>query len=121
MEKLIEITKPVRVEKTWGYEEIICNDSEYCGKLLRISKGRNGSMHYHLNKKETWYILTGKIKLESIDKENTARLEWTLVPGDVVTLNKGVIHKITGYEDSIIVEISTLHEDSDTYRVEPSS
>ena len=32
------------------------NNSEYCGKILRFNSGKKFSMHYHLEKKETWYI-----------------------------------------------------------------
>ena len=51
----VDITSPKRVEKKWGYELWIHNDSEYCGKLLVFTKERNRfSMHYHIQKKESW-------------------------------------------------------------------
>jgi hypothetical protein len=49
----VDITTPKRVDKKWGYELWIHNDSEYCGKLLVFTKERNRfSMHYHLQKKK---------------------------------------------------------------------
>ena len=30
----VKIQHPIRVEKQWGYELWIHNDSQYCGKLL---------------------------------------------------------------------------------------
>jgi len=34
------ILKPIKVEKLWGYELWIHNDSQYCGKLLVFPKKR---------------------------------------------------------------------------------
>jgi hypothetical protein len=52
------ILQPRRVEKSWGYELWIHNDSQYCGKLLVFTKaGNHFSMHYHMIKNETWYKL----------------------------------------------------------------
>ena len=56
----VDITTPKRVDKTWGYELWIYNNIEYCGKLLVFTKERNRfSMHYHLIKKESWYVQEG--------------------------------------------------------------
>ena len=56
----VEIKSPKKVEKAWGYELWIHNDSDYCGKLLVFTKqGNKFSMHYHLKKKETWYVQSG--------------------------------------------------------------
>ena len=58
------IIKPKKVEKLWGYELWIHNDSQYCGKLLVFEKiGNQFSMHYHVIKTETWYVLTEFIKI----------------------------------------------------------
>ena len=39
------------VKKGWGYENIIVNNDEYCGKILHFYKDKKFSMHYHLLKK----------------------------------------------------------------------
>ena len=54
MKKLF--SKPIRIEKAWGYELIICNNDNYCGKLLVFKLGARFSMHYHMKKDETWYV-----------------------------------------------------------------
>ena len=54
MEISVKVRNPIRIQKTWGYEEWIHNDEEYCGKLLVFTKVKNRfSMHYHIQKKET--------------------------------------------------------------------
>ena len=45
----VKIQHPKRVEKKWGYELWIHNDSQYCGKLLVFNNsGDKFSMHYHM-------------------------------------------------------------------------
>ena len=54
------ITNYKEVKKKWGKEIWIVN-REYCGKKLVLNKGFRCSMHFHKNKDETFYILTGKV------------------------------------------------------------
>jgi len=52
--------KPIKIDKNWGYELWIHNDSQYCGKLLVFpNEGNRFSMHYHMIKNETWYVQKG--------------------------------------------------------------
>ena len=48
--------------KPWGKEIWWANMPEYAGKTLFIKKGKRLSLQYHEKKKETQYILSGKIK-----------------------------------------------------------
>jgi len=43
-----------------------------------------------------------------------------MYPGDIVHLSPMAKHRFIGLEDSEIIEISTYHEDDDSYREEPS-
>lgn len=101
------------VEKKWGSEEWIVN-REYCGKFLNIKKGFKCSLHKHLIKNETFYLLEGKVFME-IDGTTII-----MIPGDTVIIEPDQKHRFTGIEDSKILEISTHHEDSDSYRDEES-
>ena len=58
------------VPKGWGKEIIFVNNDEYCGKLLCFDKGKKFSMHYHLKKKETWYVSKGTFLLLWIETTN---------------------------------------------------
>jgi len=104
------------VKKTWGQEEWVINCEEYCGKLLYIQKGSKSSIHYHKNKKETFYLLSGRVKLEVEDKS------YLFLKGSKpITILPEEVHGFEGLEDSVIIEFSTHHEDSDTYRLRSSS
>jgi mannose-6-phosphate isomerase-like protein (cupin superfamily) len=113
------ILQPRRVEKSWGYELWIHNDSQYCGKLLVFTKaGNHFSMHYHMIKNETWYVQSGEFQYDWIDTENGKRGYTTLKEGDVVYIERGSPHKLIALDDNAtIFEVSTEHFDSDSYRI----
>ena len=58
-----------RQARGWGHEMWIENLTEYCGKLLIIDKGKKGSLHYHMNKKETMLVQSGVLGLRLIDPD----------------------------------------------------
>jgi|694.fasta_scaffold14844_15 mannose-6-phosphate isomerase-like protein (cupin superfamily) len=106
------------VQKGWGQELWIVNNDKYCGKILEFNAGAKFSMHYHVNKEETFYVLKGHLRLDYFDLTNAeAKCEY-LRAGDVVDIPQYNPHKIEAIEDSAIVEISTHHDDCDSYRIE---
>lgn len=112
-----KVSKPQIVEKGWGHEVIFINNDKYCGKILHFKKGAKFSMHYHLIKKETWYVNSGKFIFRYIDTRNADIIETTLNIGDTVTNEIGEPHQIICQEEGDIFEVSTQHFDSDSYRV----
>ena len=116
MEKPV-VCSGCKIPKGWGEELIIENNDMYCGKLLIFKKGCKFSMHYHMNKDETWYVERGKFIYKWIDTNTAEILEDTLERGDVVRQKPGQPHQLEAIEDGRIFEVSTHHEDSDSYRV----
>ena len=57
------------IPKGWGKEIIIENNELYCGKILVFNKGCKFSMHYHMNKDETWWVEEGEFNYTFIDTE----------------------------------------------------
>ena len=112
-----EVVKGCHIPKGWGNELIIENNEMYCGKLLRFKGGCKFSMHYHMNKDETWYVQKGKFVYRWIDTENADMNESILRKGDVVRQRPGQPHQLMALTDGLIFEVSTHHEDSDSYRV----
>ena len=115
----VNITKPKLVEKLWGYELWIHNDSEYCGKLLVFTeKGNKFSMHYHLKKKESWFVSRCSFRFEWIDGETATLKSEIFKDGECVLIERGLPHQLIALEDnSTIVEVSTEHFDEDSYRI----
>ena len=103
----------LRVPKVWGEEHWIVN-RQYCGKKLLLKQGFRCSLHYHKNKDEVFYVISGRALLEYGE---TVRI---LEKGDHQRIAPGVVHSFWGLEDTEIIEFSTHHEDEDSYRLETS-
>ncbi len=110
---------PQVVDKGWGHEKIIVNNDEYCGKILFFNKGATFSSHFHVKKLETFYCLKGYLKVEGINTTDATPCVMFLRKGEILNVPRLAIHKITALEESEIVEFSTHHDDSDSYRVAP--
>jgi quercetin dioxygenase-like cupin family protein len=105
------------VEKGWGKEIIFVNTPEYCGKILCFDKHKKFSMHYHIKKKETWYVAKGKFILNWINTQNGTMYSEYLSVGDVITNERGEPHQLFALEYSEVFEVSTKHYDEDSYRI----
>lgn len=111
-------TKPIRVEKTWGHEDILCNSEKYCGKILFIKSGCASSWHYHKLKTEHFYIQSGNLLVKYGHDEDIEKSEQILlIPGDVFFVPVGLIHKLCAVTDVLMFEFSTQHFDSDSIRL----
>jgi mannose-6-phosphate isomerase-like protein (cupin superfamily) len=106
-----------KVDKGWGHETIIVNNSLYCGKILHFNKGAKFSMHFHLKKQETWYVSSGSFLFRWINTRNADVIEEILNKGDTITNEIGEPHQVVCLEEGDIFEVSTTHFDSDSYRV----
>jgi len=101
------------VEKAWGKELWIVN-GDYCGKKLMLKRGHRCSMHQHKKKDEVFYLIRGTILMEVGDKK------WIMNPEDSVHILPNTWHRFTGLTNAQIIEFSSHHEDSDSYRKEKS-
>ena len=109
------------VEKGWGKEIIYADETEYCGKLLVYNNvGSTSSMHFHKEKKETWYVLSGSFDYNVIDTL-TGKIKTSILnTGDTCTNFPFTIHQLIAREsNSVIVEVSTMDSMSDNFRVLP--
>ena len=82
--------------------------------MLSLNKGYQCSLHYHKNKDETFVITEGQVRLELGSEVLHLR------PGAFIRIPPNTHHRFTGIEDSLIMEVSTHHEESDSYRLEES-
>lgn len=104
------------VEKGWGRELIVVNN-DYCGKILEFKKDASFSFHYHDNKSESFFLLKGKMLFSYIDLNNADLKQIEIWPGTVIHIPRGNPHKLNAIEESTIIEFSTHHDDSDSYRI----
>jgi mannose-6-phosphate isomerase len=107
---------PRRVEKPWGYEVWWARTDRYVGKLLHVRRGESLSLQYHNVKDETILIQKGRLLFETGEKGGELR-RTEMGPGDVFHITPGTLHRMTGLEDTDIVEVSTPELD-DVVRLE---
>lgn len=108
----LRFSKPIDHNKVWGIERWIVNDDPllYCSKFLFVKRLGKCSYHFHKKKTETFYLCKGLI-LITVNGD-----VGVMYPGDVVTIKPGTKHSFIGVEDSLMLETSTYHYESDSYR-----
>jgi len=108
-----------RIEKGWGHEFIWATTDHYCGKMLHFNKGARCSMHFHAQKDETWYVLSGDFMVRWIDTDTAKQHEQVLTRGDVWHNAPLVPHQLICYAAGTIIEVSTADSAEDNLRVLP--
>lgn len=107
------------VEKGWGHEFIFATNDKYCGKFLNFKKNGKFSMHFHREKEETWYVLSGKFLIRLIDTGTADIIQFYLSPGQTWHNKPLLPHQVICIEEGVLVEVSTPDSVEDNYRVLP--
>ena len=113
----------VRIGEIWAYQQDLGEDRDLVKKvetvkILYFGQDKRLSLHFHAKKEEIFVCAMGQIDIEVISP-NGDRMYDTLMTGDRCFIPKNTPHRMWGRaRNNILVEISTLHEDSDSYRIE---
>jgi mannose-6-phosphate isomerase len=113
-----EKTRPADViEKYWGNMFAIFENDNFCVKRIFMKKDSQSSLEYHVKKKEMYFIETGKLKvgLRVGRAQNTSLI---LEAGEIFHINPGLMHMRMALEDTVIIEVSTKDNNSDSHIVE---
>jgi mannose-6-phosphate isomerase len=98
-----------RVDKPWGYELIWAVSEQYVGKVLFVEAGHALSLQFHREKDESWYVQSGRAKLELGDAGEAVLVEEVVTTGAAFRYRPGTVHRVTAIEDTTILEVSTPH------------
>lgn len=109
------IALPQRIEKTWGYEDIIINTDLYCMKILSINENHCSSIHFHVEKHETLLVTSGLLRIHIYNKFDSK--SYDLKPGQAFVITPGIVHILWALEDTQLIEASTFSKDTDSYRI----
>jgi mannose-6-phosphate isomerase-like protein (cupin superfamily) len=109
--------EPRRVDKPWGYELIWALTDAYVGKVLFVKAGESLSLQFHREKDESWFVQTGRARLELGSAGDPVLNEEVISAGASFRFPPGTVHRITALEDTTIFEVSTAHLD-DVVRLE---
>lgn len=103
-------------EKEWGKEIWWTNSENYCCKNLELEGGYYCSLHKHKVKKETFICVEGVVLL-ALEQSGEIKF-YELCKGDVIDIPTGSYHSFYGVASmSTILEVSTQHFESDSYRI----
>jgi len=103
-------------EKPWGGEELLAHTGEYALKRIRVNAGSRASLQLHRRKSESLFLLSGRMRIEIGDAPESL-VAGDFLPGKVVDIPRGTIHRVTAIEDSVLIEVSTPELD-DVVRIE---
>jgi len=109
--------EPRRVEKPWGWELIWAETDSYLGKVLFVKAGESLSLQFHREKEESWYIQSGRAKVELGNTGDAVLKEEVVAAPAFFHFVPGTVHRITAIDDTLIYEVSTAHPD-DVVRLE---
>lgn len=94
------------IKKPWGKEEVIEINDKFMVKRLTMWKNHRCSLQYHNKKKETIYVLDGKLRIISgQDQYNLNEKIYTT--GQSLTIPPGIVHRMEGVSDCVYLESST--------------
>ena len=95
-----------KVEKPWGYEELVDINDKYVVKKLFMKKGHKCSIQYHKLKRETITVLQGSL-LISIGSSLETMETREFKPFETITIEPYTVHRMEASEDCLYMETST--------------
>ncbi len=119
------LSEPLLVEKRWGTEHIFINgegtstrhETGYCMKEIRIKQDHETSLHFHLHKHETIYVVDGTLVIDWNDGTGGSGAT-ALGRGSAFVIPPGFQHKLRApYNDVTLLEASTIDDPNDSIRV----
>ena len=106
-----------RIVKPWGFEiHWTPDDLPYAGTLLHINAGARLSLQLHDQKRESWFLLSGRAKVVWQDQHGNL-IETELALGVGYTCSLGQVHRLVAITDCDVIEASTP-EIGTTWRLE---
>lgn len=112
------------VDKLWGYEVWLVNNTLYCGKALVVRPGFCSSIHYHPVKHETFVAVEGVVKVALWigpaamwgDVEVEVLRGWAKDKVEIPPYTPHCFEAMEGRE-AVVLEFSTPHSDEDVVRI----
>ena len=95
-----------KIIKPWGYEKIIEINKKYLLKKLFMKKNHRCSLQFHKKKKETIYILSGKLRIY-LGKNKNKLNSKIYKSGNNITIKPKIIHRMKAITNCLYLEAST--------------
>jgi D-lyxose ketol-isomerase len=110
----MEISHHYGLEKFNEYGMVIFTliNRAYCKKLLISLPGQVHPAQYHKKKEESFLLMYGDLTLTLDNKNIKMKL------GEVVTIEKGMVHQFSSKKGAIVEEISDTHNTDDSFYID---
>lgn len=105
-----------RIDKAWGWEDILIINQYYVIKRLHINKGHRLSLQYHQQKTETLLLESGEVYYSVTGNDNIGHIGY-MNSTTPLHIPANTVHRFTAHEDSVVLEVSTPQLD-DVVRIE---
>lgn len=87
--------------------------------VFELKKGHFRGSHFHKEKEEVFYIVSGTIRAIFMDMDTKKREEYVLEKGHRIRVRTGVAHIFYGIDNALVIEYSPQYYDKrDTYPVD---
>lgn len=86
---------------------------EYCKKIIVVFPEQHHPEQKHMKKEETFHVLHGDLNL------TLNGITHKISKGEIVTIERGVLHSFYSDNGAVIEEISTTHLVNDSYYTDP--
>lgn len=103
----IEEYMPETFERDWGTETFIARTEHYLGKILRMKPGTRGGLQCHVEKDETFYLLSGEAWVEYDDGDGL--ITRKMKAGESYRIPPKAVHRVTAITECVFIEASTPH------------
>ena len=94
--------------RDWGEEIIFAKTPQYLGKLLAMKAGTRGGLQTHVEKDETFLLLSGKALVET-DNGDGRLTCIAMNERESYHIPPGAVHRVHAVTDCLFVEASTPH------------
>jgi mannose-6-phosphate isomerase-like protein (cupin superfamily) len=108
-----------KIPRGWGYEVLLATNELYRSKFLYLDVGSKTSLHFHIKKFETIYVMSGEFAVISISKETGNNEESIIRKGDLYINPPYSPHEIRCIMKGELLEISNNDYPDDVYRISP--
>ena len=104
--RAVQIVEPRDMgPRDWGEEILIAQGDGYIGKTLIMKAGTAGGLQYHERKEETFLLVEGQAHVDT-DNGNGGLKRIQMIPGMVIHVPKGAVHRVTAVTDCSFMEWS---------------
>ena len=101
----MEVLSVRQEEKLWGRNHIIHLDNSFQICHIFINKGGYCSNHFHSHKWNQFYIISGKLVVNTYERDGSIKNMTVLGPTECIKIPPNMNHRFEALEDTQAMEI----------------